>query len=198
MSASVVQICNLALMKFGNLSITSITAPTNKEERSCSVFYPLMRDEMVVAHPWNFAMKRADISAQLADTPSFGYDYAYQLPTDCLRVWELVDSKAEWVVESGQLLVSQDSEIYIRYIRQVLDPGLFSPSFVNCLATRLGAELAGKLSDDKAMRQALLQELYKVELPAAMWLNAIEGSKPRHTDEQSMDRGNFSWQAEGR
>ena len=197
MSASAVQICNLALMKFGNLSITSITAPTNKEERTCQVFYPVIRDELVAAHPWNFAMKRADISAQLADTPPFGFDFAYQLPTDCLRVWEMQGAE-EWVVESGQLLTNQDVEIFIRYIRVVEDTGSFPPAFVNCLATRLAAELAAKLSDDKPMRQALLEELYKVALPAAYRLNAIEGNKPRHKDEQSMDNGNFSWQTSGR
>lgn len=197
MSASVVQICNLALLKFGNVTITALTDAT-KEARACNVFYPLMRDEMIYAHPWNFAMKRADISAQLADAPAFGFDYAYTLPTDCLRVWELYGSDEEWVVESGQLLTNKEEEIYIRYIRRVEESGYFSPAFDNCLATRLGAELAAKLADDKAMRETLLSELYKITLPAAHALNAIEGNRPRHKDEQSMDKGNFAWQTEGR
>jgi len=203
MSASEVEICKLALLKFGEkFTITSIDTPTNREERACSVLYPILRDQITYSHPWNFAMKRADISAQLSTTPAFGYDYAYTLPTDpvCLRVWELYGSDAEWEVESGELLVNQDEEIYIRFIAQVTETGKFSPDYVNCLATLLGAELAAMLMGDGGInkRQALLQELNTVLLPKAYRLNAIEGNKPRHKDMQPLDSGNFSWQTEGR
>lgn len=197
MSASEVQICNLALLKFGTLTITSLNDST-KEARACKVLYPLMRDELLHAHPWNFAMKRADISAQLAATPAFEWDYAYTIPADCLRVWELYGTDAEWVVENGQLLTNQDEEIYIRYIFQVTTTGNFNPSFVNCLATRLGAELAAKLADDNKLRLSLLEELHKIQLPAAYTLNAIEGNRPQPKGEQPLDEGNFSWQTEGR
>lgn len=197
MSASEVQICNLALMKFGNLSISTLEDAT-KEARFCKVFYPLMRDELVYSHPWNFALRRADISAQLATTPAFEWSYAYTLPADCLRVWELYGTEDEWVVESGELLTNKEEEIYIRYIRQVTETGRFSPSFVNCLATRLGAEGAARLADDNKMRISLLEELYKIQIPAARIMNAMEGKRPARIDEQSIDNGNFSWQTEGR
>ena len=197
MSASEVQICNLALLKFGTLTITSLDDGT-KEARACKVFYPLIRDELLYSYPWNFAMKRADISAQLADTPAFEWDYAYTIPSDCLRVWELYGTDAEWIVENGKLLTNQDEEIYIRYIFQEIATGNFNPSFVNCLATRLGAELASKLADDNKLRISLLEELYKIQLPAAQALNAIEGNRPQPKGEQALDKGNFSWQTEGR
>lgn len=196
--ASAVEICNLALMKFGNITISSITAPTTKEERACAVFYPLMRDELIASHPWNFAMTRADISASVATAPAFGFDYAYTLPVNCLRVWECTNYDGTWVVESRELLTDAEEEIYIRYLRQVTETGYFPPAFVNCLATRLAAELAVKLADDKSLRQALLQELYQVSLPEAKILNAMEGNAPRHKDIQPLDEGNFSWTKEGR
>lgn len=195
---SAVEICNLGLLKFGDKTIASITAPTTKEERTCKVMYPILRDQMTYSHPWNFAMQRADISAQVTATPVFGWDYAYTIPGDCLRVWELWGSDAEWVVEHGQLLTDQDEEIYIRYISQVTETGYFSPSYVNCLATRIGAELAAKLGKDEKMRAFLLEELNKIELPLARSLNAMEGNPPRHKNEQSLDKGNFAWQTEGR
>lgn len=197
--ASVVQICNLALLKFGDISISQIDTPTTEAERACKVLYPLLRDELVAAHPWNFAMKRADISALLTITPAFGFDYAYTLPTDCLRVWEFYGKDdAEWVVENGLFLTNEEEEIYIRYISQVTEAGRFPPSFVECLATRLGAELAAKIADDRQMRQQLLQELFQVHLPHARTVNAIEGNKPRHTNYQPLDYGAYSWQIEGR
>lgn len=198
MSMSAIEICNLALMKFGNLSISSITAPTNKEERSCAVFYPILRDQLVYSYPWNFAMSRADISSQVATAPAFGPTYSYTLPTDCLRVWEFYGSDAEWLVESGQFLTDESEEIYIRYIRKVTETAYFNPAFCNILATILGAELAAKLADDTKKRALLLEEANKVLIPAAYHLNAIEGNRPKHKDEQPLDSGNFSWQLEGR
>lgn len=200
MSVSDIQVCNMALLKFGELTVTSITSPTNKQERACAILYPILRDELVSAHPWNFAMARADISAQVTTTPSFQWDYAYTLPSDCLRVWELYGTDAEWVSENGQLLTNQDAEIYIRYVKQVTTPGKFSPPFVNCLATRLGAELAIKLAGEegKQIRLSLLQELNQILLPAAYALNAIEGNKPKHKNEQDLTGGNFAFQIEGR
>lgn len=196
MSASEVQICNLGLLKFGDITITSLDA-SNREARACKVLYPQMRDLMLQAFPWNFAMARADISAILADAPDFQWDYAYTLPTDSLRVWELYGTDDKWEVESGQLLTNKDSEIFIRYIKQETRTGKFNPSFVNCLALRLGAELASKIKGDTKKRRSLLEELYQVELPKAERLNAIEGNRQREKGEQALDAGNYSWQTIG-
>ena len=197
MSASEVQICNMALNLVGNLSITALT-DLSKEGRACSVLYPLLRNELMASHPWNFAMTRADISALLSATPAFQWDYAYTIPADCLRVWELYGTDSEWVVEGGELLTNQDEEIYIRYVKLVTDTARYPASFVSCLATLLGAELAAKLADDKKLRRELLEELYKIKLPDAYSLNAMEGNRPLHKDEQTLDKGNYSWQKEGR
>lgn len=197
MSVSVVEICNLALLNYGDITITSLEDAT-KQARTCKVFYPIMRDQLLYDHPWNFAMTRADISAQVATAPAFGFDYAYTLPSDCLRVWELSGSSAEWAVESGQLLTDQAEDIHIRYIKQVTETGRFNPAFVNCLGLFLGAKLAAKIADNSKVKAELLEELRKIALPSAHLLNAIEGNRPRHKDEQGMDSGNYSWQTQGR
>jgi hypothetical protein len=201
MSVSEVEICNLALSKFGNLFIAGIETPTNKEERTCKVLYPIIRDLLTSSHPWNFAMKRADISGELTTTPAFQWDYAYTIPTDpeCLRVWELYGTDAEWEVEGGLFLTNQSEEIYIRYIARVTETGRFPMPYVNCLATWLGAELAAKLMGDGGAqkRLVLLQELNNELLPFARSLNAMEGRKVRSTDMEPLDEGNLTWQTEG-
>jgi hypothetical protein len=199
MSVSEVQICNLALLKYGDVTITSISNPTDKQGRACKVLYPIVRDRMLYAFNWNFAMRRADISAQLSTTPDFQWDYAYTLPIDCFRAVELYGTDAEWQVENGKLLTNQEEDIYLRYIAQVTETGKFNPAFVNCVAIALAAELAAKLAGDKARnkRVDLINELETVELPRAFRLNSIEGKRAREKDEQSMDNGNFSWQTTG-
>lgn len=197
MSASEVQICNLALLKFGTVTINNLQTDQTAEANACRVLYPLMRDELESAHMWNFAMARADISSVLQATPGFQWDFAYKLPVKCLRVVELYGTDNEWVREGNNLLTNQEEEIFIRYIKQVTTTGDFPPLFVNSLAVRLAAELAAKLRGDKNMRLELLKELEDVVLPEARRLNAIEGKKPRSKDEQAMDVGNYSWQTRG-
>lgn len=199
--ASEVQICNMALLEFGDTTITALTEET-KEARACKVLYPILRDQLLYIHPWNFALKRADISAALTDTPDFEWDYAYTLPTDppCLRVWELYGTTNEWVVENGLFLTNQDEEIYIRYIAQITETGRFNPAFVTCLSKLLAAMLAPKLAGDsgKGMRTAFLQELNTLWLPQAYKLNAMEGKRPRTEGDKRLDEQTFSWQTEGR
>ena len=201
MAISEVQICSMALLKFGDLVITSITSPTNKQERACAIYYPIMRDKLLYAHPWNFAVKRADISAIQAATPPFEWDYAYTLPANCLRVLELYGTTANWVVEGGALKTNLDSEIYIKYVEQVTASGRLSPTFVSCLSVLLGAELAAQMvggSEGSKKRLELLDELNRVELPLAYRLNSMEGNPILGVDEQPLDEGNYSWQTIGR
>ena len=199
MSASEVQICNMAIGMIGGLQISSLSeTPGTAESRACRVLYPLLRDELVSRHPWNFAMDRKDISAQQAQRPAFGWQYAYTLPVNLLRMWELYGSKALWVVEGGELLTNQDSDILIRYIKIVTETACFTPAFCTCLATRIGAELAGKIKNDQRQRSALLSELLTIHLPAAYHLNALENNGPIPESEQPMDVGNYTWQTSGR
>ncbi len=195
--ASEVQICNVALLKFGNITIKSLGDKT-AQAQACKVLYPLMRDEMLSLHEWNFALARADISSALKATPAFQYDYAYQLPVDCLRVIELYGTKAKWAREGNEFLTNQEEEIFIRYIKRVTTTGDFSQVFDNVVAVRLAAELVAKIKEDKNMRLELLRELEGSVLPEAFRINAIEGNRELKQGEKSMDNQDYPWQSRGR
>lgn len=195
--ASEVQICNLALLKFGNITINSLEDST-EQAQACKELYPLMRDELMSLHEWNFALGRADISSELANTPAFQYDHAYQLPVDCLRVVELYGTQAKWAREGNDFLTNQDEEIFIRYIKKATTTGDFSQVFVNSLAVRLAGELVAKIKEDKNMRLELLSELERVILPEAFRINAIEGNRELKQGEKSLDAQNYPWQSRGR
>lgn len=192
--ASQVTICNLALLKFGDKSIASIDDET-AEARACKALYDMERNMLLYSHPWNFAMKRAEL-VQLGTDPAFEYDYQYALPNDCLRAWELYSSTANWVIEGCVLLTNED-EVYLRYIAKITDPTYYSPLFIDCLALKLGAELATKLGEAKTTKEGLLKELRSMLLMAYQ-VNALEGKRPIPEDEQEAGSGNFSWQTEGR
>lgn len=197
--ASQVAICNLALLKFGSITITSITEDT-REARACHSLWELTRDDLLYSYPWKFALLRYTLGAPLAAAPEFEYDYQYTLPADCLRVFEMYESTENWTVENGVFLCnrnSADDDIYIRYIAKITDVSKYHPAFVKCLATALAAELAVKLKDDAKLRLSLLQEL-EMYVAKAYKLDAIEGEPAKHKSEQDLTQGNYSWQTEGR
>ena len=59
--ASVVGICNRALEKLGGGYIAALTE-ASKEARALNRAYDYVRDAVLRAHPWNFAIKRASLA----------------------------------------------------------------------------------------------------------------------------------------
>ena len=80
-----VAFCNQAL---GLLGATEIAVDgTSQNHTYCETFFAQARDEILVAHKWNFASKRA-YAIQTAN-PLFGFDNAFTKPSDCLKVWTI-------------------------------------------------------------------------------------------------------------
>jgi hypothetical protein len=170
--ASVVEICNLALTKVGEDSITSLTENT-KAGRLCNLHYGPLRDSVLSAHNWNFAMTRVAL-ALLGDAPAFDYSAQFALPVDCLRVYQTnLPRYQHWKVE-GRFLLCDASEVSIIYIKKVEDPNLFSALFVEALAARIAAELAQPLSDSPSLVGNMFN-LYERKLREARSFDAQEG-----------------------
>ena len=119
--------------------------------------YENARDEVLAAHPWNFAIKR---SGQLSagTGPLFGYTNAWTLPADCLRVLEVYDSVGVWYsggwdIEAGQLISDMDNAPQIRYIFRNTSTTNFSAHFTNALMYNLASKLAGVLVNQPTLVQ---------------------------------------------
>src|SRR5690606_18101386 len=107
----------------------------------------LRRDALLRAFNWNFAMKRASLPA-LADAPTWGYTYQYQLPSDCLmpvQVGEyyVIPGMADYIggtddepfrIEGRTIATDWSAPLKIRYIRKVTNSGEFDALFVEALA----------------------------------------------------------------
>lgn len=78
-----ITLCNQALGLLGAKEI-SADEPTERNYLLCEQFYANSRDEILVSHPWNWASKVA--YAIQTTNPLFGYDNAFTVPSDCLRV----------------------------------------------------------------------------------------------------------------
>jgi hypothetical protein len=200
--ATQVSICNMALARFGNVTIADIDENT-KESRACKAAWDTVRDELLEAHSWRFAIKRYEFGTYLSTVPTFPDDhYYYELPAACLRVLELWQagamSDAEWSIEDeNKLLCNLDEDVQIRYIARVTDVSKYGPAFAACFACSLAAVIGPKLTSNPKLRLEYLNEL-SLLISKAEKLNAIEGNPTKHKDEQALDKGNFSWQTEGR
>lgn len=178
--ASTVQICNQALVKIGAERITDLSDDT-PSARVLNAIYEIKRDAELAAHPWTFAITRAEIPA-LSTAPAFGWSYAYPLPSDCLRVvqvgedWTFYDdgdSGSLFQVEGASILTDQVSPIAVRYVYRVTNSGRYPAPFVEALACRLAAEIAEERTQNLSKREAAWAE-YEKAIRTAKRVNAIE------------------------
>ena len=149
--ASVVEICNRALSNIGNSrSINSLTE-ASKEAGECSLHFEACRDAVLSDFDWNFATKRV----ALADTsnPPPDWEYAYQYPSDCLRITEIMlpgvrNPTAAMRVQyevgadtngTGKLIYTDQPQAWLKYVSRVSDVNMFDAIFMEALAWRLAA-----------------------------------------------------------
>lgn len=134
MALSETQICNDALIICGANKIAALTDNT-KEAKLCNEQYEKVRDQLLQSHPWNFAIKRAEIAADPA-LPTGWWDWtsAFTLPVDCLRVIQVQsEDYTDWSVEGSKIFSNVDT-IRIKYIRRETDTTKFSKGFEMALA----------------------------------------------------------------
>jgi len=104
-SAQNIAICNEALGMLGAAAIT-VGSKTEQNYIYCATFFDDARDEVLTMHRWNFAKKRA--FAIQTTKPLFGYDNAFALPSDCLKILQIVeDPAAEFEVENSLILTDE-------------------------------------------------------------------------------------------
>jgi hypothetical protein len=157
---SVIDVCNLALSKVGHGSITSLDDGTTTANL-CDKLWPIVRDAMLRDHPWNFAVGRKTLAANV-EPPDWGFSSRFSFPSDCLRLLEVRDlSTREYQVE-GRNILANASVLYIRYVRRVTDPNEYDSAFVDAVAIKLAIELCEPLTQSSQKKQMLLQEYEEV------------------------------------
>ena len=172
---SAVDICNDALAMVGHEPFISALDQAGKTAGLCRMFYPRRRDELLRGHPWNFALKRAEIAAS-TDAPVWGPTTLYPLPSDCLRVLRIDGHPlTDWKVEGRAIACNETAPLNILYVSQVTDTALFDASFATALAARIAVDLAMPLANSAQMRDALAKAA-KDALREARGMDAQEGA----------------------
>ena len=176
------KIANLALQKIGEARINSLDDEADKNARVCKLNYEQARGEALMACRWRFAKKQTSIS-KLAAAPTYKWQAAYQLPSDCLRLTEIqgddvwipkeyfdIQGKSLMLYDSNDFDVPADT-VNIEYIADVTDTTYFDYLFTNVLALKLASMIARPLTGSDSLGPQLTQELETSALPKAMEIN---------------------------
>lgn len=163
-------ICTNALSICGvNDEALDITTPTKPNERLCARWYDTTRQSLLRQVMPSFAITRKKV-ALVSTTPSFGFEYAYQYPKDCLRLLGIgeIELKANNHNIEGQYILYGESVadgLPIRYVSDFKDTTVFTPDFSDLLAWQLAANIVLQVAQDTAREQyimAVLKEKFLV------------------------------------
>lgn len=158
-----VNVCNTALDLIGHSKrITSISPPDGSSEADvCAEHYTDCVNELLDVHHWNFAtVKRALVAVSESDDPA--WDYCYEVPEGMLRLISVIPSDATDNSYTANAAVPVDYEIHadtddvvriytdledawVRFVKYVESPGLFSPTFIEALQWKLASRIAGPI-----------------------------------------------------
>ena len=176
--ASDIGVVNAALHKLGVCRIVAFT-DTTKQGLIANDTFADIRDALLRAHPWNFAIERAALAAD-ATAPEWGYDAKYALPegqTPCLRVLSVEgedEDSGRWTIEGRFIVTSLSAPINIRYIKRITDANSMDAVFREALSARLAMEWATTLTHDASIQNAMTQLYNSLKMPEARSVDGQE------------------------
>lgn len=168
--ASVIFICNLALSNIGKPSIESL-GDADAQAIACNQYYAHVRDTLLQSFPWTFAGK-TQVLAEVTNTKANRWQYAYQKPSDCLKIRlfgdetlvDYIPGNDGLVVQGayanaveGETIFGDVSPAYLTYTFRLTDPTKFSPMFAEALGWQLAVRLAMPLTRDPKIRADAFQ-----------------------------------------
>jgi hypothetical protein len=157
---SVVGICNRALQRLGQPAITSLGDNTPASD-ACNLAWPFVRQTVFRDHSWNCLVARKSLAASQT-TPAYEYSNEYPLPSDCLRVLQVLTGEAlitnQYTVEGRSILFNGDGGLFIRYVKDEEDPVKYDSLLVEALASYMAMTLAEELTQSNTKRQLAMDE----------------------------------------
>ena len=169
--ASTVDICNGALNQLGATTILSLTEDS-KNARLCNSRFTQVRDGVFRSHPWNCLQKRVEL-AQDTTAPAWGFEYAYTLPADCLRLLKILDFDSNYKVE-GRKILSNTETMKILYIGRITDPNEYDELLRETLSSSLAADIAFAITSNNTTATNMYN-LFQDKLKDARFVDSTEG-----------------------
>lgn len=126
---------------------------------------------------WGFA-QRFVMPERLELEPTFGFNYAYMQPDDCIRVIDcrasrdLRSPKSRFAIQ-GRKIFTQASPLYLRYVTKDVPIEDWPPDFADAAAARIAVEIAALSAEKSGLVQGLIQ-IWQLALTQAQLADARE------------------------
>ena len=166
MSNTAITLCSKALIKIGAKSITSFEEETAEAEVANQLYEPTLQN-LLASYPWRFALTQKNL-ARLTESPVSDYQYAFQLPNDCVRVLSAgqnIKSSGLNYKIVGQKLYTNSETVILNYIRRP-EENSFPAFFVDALVGKLAAEFCLPLTESTT-RTDYVKKMAETSLSAA-------------------------------
>ena len=154
------EICNLALSRLGDKkTVENIENPTTQTEKTFRKWYDVTRRATLRKVMPSFARIRK-AWAKSDYEPDFGYKYAYDYRSDCVKVLgigNLDDPDNDYVVEGNHILTNSDypNGLPVRYVQDVTDLSKMDDSFIELFSYMLAYNVAPEITESSTMLQYL-------------------------------------------
>lgn len=179
--ASVVQVCNLALGRIGIDQFIEDIEDRNSRAIACKQYINGCRMAVLSDFPWNFATKVVQLARVDVAVP--GWAIAYRYPADCLTLraittasgdrfqppplWGAAEAERATMIQGtarfrvvmdpempdARVILTDLEDAFGWYTADVPGPAVWPRLFVEALAWKLAAELAGPLRVEARLRQ---------------------------------------------
>ena len=152
--ATDIEIASNALLLIGDEPISSFTEPGAGATAAANLYadtYLYVLSE----HPWTFALKEQKLNL-LSQTPDplTMYSYAWQLPTDIVRLWSIFPW-SQYDLIGDKLYSNINTDLLARYVfkqEETMLPG----HFVKALEYKLASEFAVTVTESMSMSETML------------------------------------------
>jgi hypothetical protein len=170
---SKVDIANGALQKLGAARIEALTQD-DPNARSMNAAYAGVRDALLRAYPWSFAIARASIAAD-SDGPTWGDWNRYSLPSDFIALVrdDETGMVVDWKIEGQYILSADASPLEIRYVSRVDNPNFYDALFAEAFSTKLALETCEEITQSTSKKSGLETDFARA-IADARRLGAIE------------------------
>lgn len=173
-----IHVANLALGAIGQDPISSISSPTTRPEKVVSRHFAATRRALLREFIFNFAKQQETLQISETVEPEFGWDFAYPLPGDFIRLLSLGNIPDELMIQgkyydfgSGKYIYtdeeSDDDVLYITYIRDETLVARWDSLFVKLMYLQLASDLVMEFPRKPSLVRELEAKLVGVRQSAA-------------------------------
>jgi hypothetical protein len=182
MAASKLSIYQGALSILGERKLASLTENVEARYKLDDAWDNDFVDRVLQMGQWNFATRTVELQASTSTTPSFGYQYAFDKPTDHKRTVgvasdEFFTNPLTSYSDEAQWWFADIETIYAKYVSNDSqfggDYSLWPPNFTKMAESFLAMEVAPRLTG-LSVNDATLMQKWKIWLREAKASDAME------------------------